>query len=281
MKQRKGIIPLFLTGLILLWSVCSPQPVESETASPSPSPTPVETIPSPTPIPIPEETDPPAWTGQAVNFTGEWHRTNIYIAEPGDVYISNQTEQGFDFNGSALWYSHCGEIQGTAYFVDENTAFWRYKEDDWHLDEPSPTGTVRFSLSDSGILSLEQSGYLPFGMNAGIGGEYTLDEPEYFTNGVLETLGPERIALLQDIAGEDYQEFLGTPLEYGSFIIEEYQENGCSGLFLEGWMPTMGYQQKIYIGDDGAVWANFQSGQCFTNRPQAKLPGFLLFSENS
>lgn len=273
----KAFVLAVWTVFAVLLTACgyagpSPAPAEpSPTAAPTPTPSP-----SPTPVPPPsiEETDPPAWTGQAADFTGEWHRTNIYIAFPGEVKIVNQTEQGFDFSGWGSYYSHSGEIEGTAYFVDENTAFWRYVEDHW-------TGTVTFNLLENGSLSLEQSGQLPFGMNAGIAGEYTLDEPVYYTNGILEALGPERIALLQEIAGEDYQAFFGTPLEYGDFTIEEYREGGYSGLFLTGWLPTFGYHQKIYISDDGAVWANFWTGQCFTNRSREEMPDFLLFPENS
>lgn len=273
----------FWAALTVLLAACSAPSDEVDLAIPSvaPSPAPVETTPTPTLSPA--ETDPPAWTGLAVDFTGDWERTNIYIAFPGHLEIKNQTQSGFDFSGWALWYSHGGDIHGTAYFVDENTAFWRYTEEEWCLDEPSPTGTVRFSLSDSGILTLEQSGFLPFGMNAGIAGEYTLNEPEYFTNGVMEALGPERIALLKEAVGEDYESMVGFPLSIGLFELSEVNEGDCSGLFLEGWVPTMGYQQKIFIGDNGAIWVQFaphiNSGKCYTNRPGEDLPDFLLYPE--
>ncbi len=276
MKERKGSIPLFLTGLILLLAACSPQPVELETASPPPTPPPEETTPSPTPIPISTETNPPAWTGQAVDFTGEWHRTEVYIARPSTIEITDQTETGFTFSLEAYYYSHVGTAGGSAYFTSKSTAFWR---NDDSFDDIA-TGCLFFTMED-GSLKIEEEGQLPFGMNVSACGTYTTGEPVYFTNGILEALGPERLTLLKETVGEDYEELVGLPLSQGSFELSEISEGGYSGLFLDGWLPTMGYQQKIYIGDDGAVWANFQSGQYFTNRPQAKLPGFLLFSENS
>lgn len=266
-QKNKNVLFLLMVFVILL-SACSTLPNETETATPS-------VVPSPTPIPTPAETDPPAWTGQAADFTGEWHRTDEYIAFPSTIEITDQTETGFTFSVEAYYYSHVGTVGGTAYFTDENTAFWRNSDPFDNI----ATGCLLFRMEDEN-LEMDEQGQLPFGMNVSAYGTYTTGEPVYYTNGVLEALGPERIALLRETAGENYQEFLGTPLEYGSFTIEEYQENGYSGLFLEGWMPTMGYRQKIYIGDDGAVWANFLTGQCFTNRPGEDIPSILLYPEN-
>ena len=273
MNQRKGIIPLFLTGLILLLTACSPQPVELETASPPPSPT---------PTPNPEETDPPAWTGQAADFTGEWHRTEGYIACPSTIEIANQTETGFDFSVEAYHYSHTGMAGGAAYFTSENTAFWR---NDDPFDDIA-TGCLLFTM-ENGSLQMDELGWLPFGMNVSTYGAYTLGEPSYYTNGVIESLGPDRISLLQDVVGEDYETCVGFPLSIGSFEFSEVESPNGSGLFLEGFVPTMGYQQKIYFRDDGAVWVQFAplvySGKCYTNRPGEDIPDFLLFEagENS
>ena len=283
LRDKNPFFLILIAGMAALLAACSSPSADRETPMPSsvPSviPSPAEAAssptPFPTPIPTPEETDPPAWTGQAADFTGEWQRTNIFISFPATMEISNQTENGFDFSGWALWFSHGGEIEGTAYFTSENTAFWRYF-DDW---EPwTWTGTVTFTLLENGTLFLEQSGYLPFGTNAGVYGEYTLGEPEYITNGVLEALGPERIALLKEVVGDDYWD-VGTPLEYGVFDLSDIHENGYSGLFLNGWFPTFGYDQRIYVGDDGAVWVNFADGRCYTNRPEEEMPGFLLYEE--
>lgn len=268
MGRKNKTILFLLMGFVILLPACSTLPNEMETAIPS-------VVPSPTPVPTPAETDPPAWTGQAADFTGEWHRTEEYIAFPSTIEITDQTETGFTFSLESYYYSHVGTAGGTAYFTGENTAFWRYGP---YADDTAD-GCLFFAM-ENGDLQINEEGQLPFGMNVSACGTYTTGEPVYYTNGVLEALGPERIALLRETAGENYQEFLGTPLEYGSFTIEEYQEDGYSGLFLEGWMPTMGYQQKIYIGDDGAVWATFLTGQCFTNRPGEDMPGILLYPEN-
>lgn len=279
-RDRKNILFIgVLLSFAALLATCFLLPNEVETAAPSvvpsPAPSPVEATPSPTPIPTPAETDPPAWTGQAVNFTGEWHRTEKYIAFPSTIEITDQTETGFTFSLEAYYYSHIGTVSGTAYFTDENAAFWRCVP---RIDDTAD-GCLFFTMED-GSLKIDEEGQLPFGMNVSACGVYTTGKPVYYTNGVLEALGPDRIALLQEAAGENYQEFLGTPLEYGDFTVEEYREDSYSGLLLEGWMPTMGYQQKIYVGDDGAVWANFWTGQCFTNRPDEEIPGFLLYPEN-
>lgn len=278
-RNRKNIL---LIGVLLsfaaLLAACSSQPKENETSAPSPVPTLTE----PTPSPTPTETDPPAWTGQAVDFTGIWQRTDTYIACPSTIEITDQTETGFTFSLEAYYYSHIGTVGGTAYFTGENTAFWRNDDTFDHI----ATGCLLFRMED-GNLEMDEQGQLPFGMNVSAYGTYTTGEPVYYTNGVPETLGPERIALLKETVGEDYEDLVGLPLSQGSFELSEITEGGYSGLFLEGWMPTMGYQQKIYIGDDGAVWVQFSplvySGRCYTNRPDEEIPDFLLFEkpENS
>lgn len=206
-----------------------------------------------------------------VDYTGTWRRTEEYIAMPATIVITNQTAVGFDFSVDAYYYSHTGAASGTARFVGDNVAYWRSEDE-------TADGEAWFSMKN-GQLLVEQAGQFPFGMNVGMGGTYTQDEPEYTTNGVLEALGPERVLLLKEAAGEDYQGYVGTPLTYGSFEIEEYQKDGFDGLLIEGWMPTMGYWQNIYIGNDGAVWINFQTGQTFTNRPEEDMPTFLEFTD--
>lgn len=279
-KDKTILVFSLFVGLSLLSASCSAPPKESETVFPSSTPTLEEARPSPTPTP--EETDPPAWSGQAVDFTGTWQRTDTYIACPSAIEITEQTETGFSFSVEAYYYSHTGMAGGTAYFTSENTAFWR---NDDPFDDIA-TGCLLFRMED-GNLEMDEQGQLPFGMNVSACGTYTTGEPVYYTNGVLETLGPERIALLKETVGEDYEDLVGFPLSQGSFEFSEITENGYSGLFLEGWLPTMGYEQKIYIGDDGAVWVQFgplvYSGKCYTNRPDEEIPDFMLFEkpENS
>lgn len=275
-RDRKNILFIgVLLSFAALLTACSPLPDEVETAVPSPAPSPVEATPSPTPIPTPAETDPPAWTGQAADFTGIWKRTDTYIAYPSTIEITDQTEAGFAFSVEAYYQSHVGMTGGTAYFTGENTAFWRYGP---YVDDTAD-GCLFFTM-ENGDLKIDEEGQLPFGMNVSACGTYTTGEPVYYTNGVLETLGPERIALLREAAGEDYDIYVGPPLGYGYFEFSDIQENGYSGLFLEGFWPTFGYDQKIYIGDDGAVWINLYSGQRYTNRPGEEMPGFLLYPEN-
>lgn len=283
-RDRKNILFIgVLLSFAALLAACFLLPNEVETAAPSvvpsPAPTPVEATPSPTPIPAPAETDPPAWTGQAADFTGIWKRTDTYIAYPSTIEITDQTKAGFAFSVETYYQSHVGMTGGTAYFTGENTAFWRYGP---YADDTAD-GCLFFTMED-GSLKVDEEGQLPFGMNVSACGAYTTGEPVYYTNGVLEALGPERIALLREAAGADYETFVGPPLEYGCFEFSDIQENGYSGLFLEGFWPTFGYNQKIYIGDDGAVWINFSpytnSNKRYTNRPGEEMPGFLLYPEN-
>ena len=66
----------------------------------------------------------------AMDFTGEWNRTNVPTYHYGKITISNQDETGFDVDGAFLWYANGGDIMNErAYFVTENLAIYEIYND--------------------------------------------------------------------------------------------------------------------------------------------------------
>ena len=58
---------------------------------------------------------------KAKNFEGDWQRIEIENSA-GDIEISDQTKEGFSFEGFFIYTVNTGDCSGTAYFVSEDTA---------------------------------------------------------------------------------------------------------------------------------------------------------------
>ena len=66
----------------------------------------------------------------ALDFTGEWNRTNVPTYYSGKVTITNQDEYGFDVNGFFFWFAHTGDIMNErAYFVTEDLALYEIPQE--------------------------------------------------------------------------------------------------------------------------------------------------------
>ena len=58
---------------------------------------------------------------KAKDFEGDWQRIEIENSA-GDIEISDQTDEGFHFEGFFIYTVNTGDCEGTAYFVSEDTA---------------------------------------------------------------------------------------------------------------------------------------------------------------
>jgi len=56
------------------------------------------------------------------SYDGKWNRTNVWSAMPSSITINNVTEEGFDFDIKAFFWSHQGYIIGEAVFMDDSHA---------------------------------------------------------------------------------------------------------------------------------------------------------------
>lgn len=57
----------------------------------------------------------------AKNFEGDWQRIEIENSA-GDIEITDQTDEGFSFEGFFIYTVNTGDCSGTAYFVSQDTA---------------------------------------------------------------------------------------------------------------------------------------------------------------
>lgn len=221
----------------------------------------------------------------ALDFNGEWNRTNVVTGIAGSVWISNQDEEGFDFSGEFYYYSHSGEIEGRAYFVEEDLAIYQYEDE--YADEEAEEEFIAFVRTDEGmeIRTTGSSWELGFGMNVFADGGYTLGEPEYTNANILaETFSEEELAKIEQMLGtEGYEEYFVFTVEYGAITTSDcIVEDGQEAVYYEAFLPTMGgYEFTMLICEDGSIY--FYSGSDLgwqTNVSGAiDFPGYEMIEE--
>ena len=221
----------------------------------------------------------------ALDFSGEWNRTNVVTGIAGSVWISNQDEEGFDFSGEFYYYSHSGEIEGRAYFVEEDLAIYQYEDE--YADEEAEEEFIAFVRTDEGmeIRTTGSSWELGFGMNVFADGGYTLGEPEYTNANILaETFSEEELAKIEQMLGtEGYEEYFVFTVEYGAITTSDcIVEDGQEAVYYEAFLPTMGgYEFTMLICEDGSIY--FYSGSDLgwqTNVSGAiDFPGYEMIEE--
>ena len=198
----------------------------------------------------------------ALDFSGEWNRTNVVTGIEGSVWISNQDEEGFDFSGEFYYYSHSGEIEGRAYFVEDDLAIFQYE--DAYADEDAEEEFIAFVRTEEGmeIKTTGSSGELGFGMNVFSDGTYTLGEPEYTNADILsETFTEEELSQIEQMLGtEGYEEYFVFTVENGAITASDcIVEGEQNGVYYEAFLPTMGgYEFSMLICEDGSIY--FYSG---------------------
>lgn len=221
----------------------------------------------------------------ALDFSGEWNRTNVVTGIAGSVWISNQDEEGFDFSGEFYYYSHSGEIEGRAYFVEDDLAIYQYEDE--YADEEAEEEFIAFVRTDEGmeIRTTGSSWELGFGMNVFADGGYILGEPEYTNANILaETFSEEELAKIEQMLGtEGYEEYFVFTVEYGAITTSDcIVEDGQEAVYYEAFLPTMGgYEFTMLICEDGSIY--FYSGSDLgwqTNVSGAiDFPGYEMIEE--
>lgn len=216
---------------------------------------------------------------QALDFSGEWQRTNVASGYSGTVVISNQNAEGFDFSGGFFYNAHSGEIEGRAYFVTEDIAIFQY-EDEFQSEDVEAEFIAFVKTEDGMQIKTTGTSYeLGFGMNVYADGEYTLDEPIYTNADILaETFTEEELSQMKQLLGEEwYEEYFVLPVEEGIITASDcVLADGSAAVFYDVFWPTMGgYEFTMIICEDGSIY------YCSGSEPgwQTNVTGAIDFPE--
>lgn len=168
----------------------------------------------------------------ALDFTGEWMRTNVVRGFEAKLTISNQDAEGFDVEGYVLWYSHSGELEdGHAYFITENVAVYEFYND------VLETYAYLLFYMDQDVMKIYATGAdADFGLGANCfwQGEYVNGEPTYTNENVVQdNFTEEELAQICELIGEErYESMFITTMEYGTLMKENcVLENGAKATY--------------------------------------------------
>ena len=215
----------------------------------------------------------------AMDFTGEWNRTNVPTYHYGKITISNQDETGFDVDGAFLWYANCGDIVNErAYFVTENLAIYEIYND-WADDEEYggyavPYEYIAFKRTEDGlqVYATGIGGEIgAFSVNCFAHGEFVAGEPTYTNANILkETYTDEQLTELKKLMGEElYEKWFVTTTEYGRVEISGcVLEDDSIGLYYRGYVPGVASFQyyNLIICDNGNIYGDVgPDGTFFSN----------------
>ena len=198
----------------------------------------------------------------ALDFTGEWNRTNVPTYYSGKVTITNQDEYGFDVNGIFFWFAHTGDIMNErAYFVTEDLALYEIpqeylgdEDDEIYNKYWSPYEYIAFRRVGDEMLIYATGaggalGY--FSMNATPTGEFVKGEPVYTNADILaETYTTAQLEQIRTLVGDEaYEDVFVNTTEYGAVTVEEcVMDDGTAATEYYGIVyGVAGYSQYVIL----------------------------------
>lgn len=120
----------------------------------------------------------------AANFEGDWKSIEVEGTHSGDITISNQTNEGFHFDG-VFFYHHggiekddapnVGDASGVAYFVNEHLAICSTLTDTEYGGIDNAEGYAVFYLSDGHLYITTEGTVGCMGGMITMNGEYSLE----------------------------------------------------------------------------------------------------------
>lgn len=189
----------------------------------------------------------------AENFEGRWEATNCHSSLSGDFIITNQTEEGFSFEGCFSYYSHTGDIAGNAHFVSPTIAIC--SQDD--LEDSMSDGYMIFLFEDNLMYVRSDYGLGLMGMNVSPTNAYTRGEPVYTNADMLgRTYTEDELSQIKQLLGESlYNEpFLFGTINGGVTSSWRMMEDGRRCKYVECYIPTMAENYKAVITEDGKIY---------------------------
>lgn len=224
---------------------------------------------------------------QAEMFEGTWNRTGVASTLGAEIAITEQTEEGFAFEGDFYYFSHSGWIEGTAYFIASNVAIFEYTQDIFEETEDTASEYLVFERTQEGmqVYASASSADLGFGMNVSADGSYVQGEPQYTNATVLEdNFTVDVQEAMQGLLGDDYEDCFKTVVEFGVIISTPAAlEDGTKATFYEAFIPTMGgYAFEMLSCENGDIYfsSEVESVGWRTNVPGATdYPPYILMEE--
>lgn len=199
----------------------------------------------------------------AESFEGTWHRTDVVKGCGGQIEVSNQDAEGFDFSGVFMYYSHNGVIAGRAYFVTPEIAIYEYNQEGFDTietqEEADAPEYVVFEKTEEGfkVVASASSADLGFGMSVFADGTYVAGEPVYTNATVLEdNFTPEEQESIKALLWDAYDTYFKDVVEFG--VLESAEctlEDGTNAIFYDAFIPTMGgYQFELLKCENGDLY---------------------------
>ena len=194
---------------------------------------------------------------KAVDFTGEWMRTNVIRAYEAKLIISNQDAEGFDVEGYVFWFSHSGVLEdGHAYFVTENVAVYEFYND------ISETYAYLLFYIDGDVMQIYATGAdadFGLGVNCFWQGEYVKGEPSYTNETVVQdNFSEETLAQIHELIGDErYESMFITTLECGTLLRENcVLENGTKATYYHSWIYGIACYNifTLLIDENGEIY---------------------------
>ena len=213
----------------------------------------------------------------AVDFTGEWNRTNVPTYYYGHMDISNQDETGFQVVGDCMWFSHSGVIEGKAYFVTKDIAVYRfyneYASEDNYQGYGNEYEYIVFEKTANGLFvyATGSGGAIGAGANCFVEGEYVSGDPVYTNANILkETYTDEQLAAIEKLVGDElYEDIFVITTENGQIECKSCQlEDESLGTFYSAYIPGIADYNyySLIICDNGDIYCEIgPDGEFYTN----------------
>lgn len=201
------------------------------------------------------------------DFEGSWQATNCHSSLSGSIDITNQTNEGFHYEGFFSYYSHCGEAIGEAHWVSESMAI--SSQDD--VEDSMDDGYMIFYMVGNSLYVRADTFFGSMGMNVTPNNEYTLGEPVY-TNAdmVNRAYTEEELQQIKDLLGNDlYDDFFIFGTENGGVNVSETMladDTPCK--YVECYMLTWGESYMAVITADGRIYIKvykYDNEKLYTN----------------
>ncbi|MBQ8247196.1 MAG: hypothetical protein IJZ42_08685 [Lachnospiraceae bacterium] len=213
----------------------------------------------------------------AVDFTGEWNRTNVPTYYYGHMDISNQDETGFQVVGDCMWFSHSGVIEGKAYFVTKDIAVYRFYNEYASEDDYQGYGNeyeyIVFEKTANGLFvyATGSGGAIGAGANCFVEGEYVSGDPVYTNANILkETYTDAQLAAIEKLVGDElYEDIFVITTENGQIECKSCQlEDESLGTFYSAYIPGIADYNyySLIICDNGDIYCEIgPDGEFYTN----------------
>jgi hypothetical protein len=223
---------------------------------------------------------------EVIGYEGEWYRTNVASYQWARIKISNWKEgESFDVTILANYADYGGSVEGTATFIEKDTAVLYDENLENFLQNYEGDHGIYFQFIENSIIVTHDSYVCLWFGGGGIAtaeGTYIQGEPEY-TNcaDVSEIFTENELEIIQGLLGNRYEELFENMIELGE--ITEYKINN-GRLWKVYKQPYTSEWCNILIYEDGSIYVEGYSGsggiiEFYTNSEDTEMPDIDLLEK--